>query len=206
MDVYCKSILCKKFVHLCPESASRRWRPTPAALSYLAYVAAISKVVQSEATYPRQHSPTSPYVAAISKVVQSSTIDDAIFYDHGMRSGRLTFDQQGRRVTREATATEQKAIRRHIWLVRNTTEIPVREELVEMMKQVRDWPATCAVERTVTQIRFASGSEPVKLPVGLRLGIANESTNLKAEADACAITYAHCLGIKSALSTEPWPM
>ena len=75
----------------------------PAALSYLAYVAAISKVVQSVATYPRQHSPTLPYVAAISKVVQSSTIDDAIFYDHRMRSGRLTFDQQGSRPRNEGS-------------------------------------------------------------------------------------------------------
>ena len=55
----------------------------PAALSYLAYVTAISKVVQSV-----ERSGNSQL-----------TIDDAIFYDQGMRMGRLTFDQQGRRLT-----------------------------------------------------------------------------------------------------------
>ena len=147
----------------------------PAAFSYLAYVAAISKVVQSV-----ERSGNSQL-----------TIDDAIFYDQGMRMGRLIFDQQGRRLTREATATEREAVRRHNWLVRNAKEIPVREELAKMMKQVGDWPAAGAVERTIPQIRFASGSEPVKLPVELHNSIANESTSLKAEADACAITYAH---------------
>ena len=160
----------------------------PAALSFLAYIA---------------------YIASISKVAQSVdrfgnsqlTIDDAIFYDHGMRMGRLSFDEQGRRLTREATATEREAVRRHNWLVRSNTEIPVREELSDMTKQIGDWPTARAVERTIPQIRFASGSEPVILPVGLRNIIATESANLKAEVDACAITYAP--GTKLALPIEP---
>ena len=108
------------------------------------------------------------------------TIDDAVFYDHGMRMGRLTFDQQCRRLTREATATEREAVRRHNWLMRSNVEIPVREELSEMAKQIGDWPTARAVERTFPQIRFPSDSEPVKLPVGLRHIIATESANLKA--------------------------
>ena len=116
------------------------------------------------------------------------TIDDTIFYDHGMRMGRLTFDQQGRRLTRESTATEREAVRRHNWLVRSNVEIPVREELSEMAKQIGDWPTARAVQRTIPQIRFERGSEPVKLHVGLRHIIATESANLKAEIDACSIT------------------
>ena len=147
----------------------------PAALSYLAYIASVSRPVQS-----------------VERNGNSQlTIDDAICYDYAMRMGRLTFDQQGRRLTREATATEREAVRRHNWLVRNNVEIPVREELAEMAKQIGDWPAASAVERTIPQIRFALVSEPVKLPVGLRYIIATESANLKAEVDACSITYAY---------------
>ena len=134
----------------------------PAALSYLAYITSISNVVQSVERYGNSQ----------------LTIDVAIFYDHGMRMGRLTFDQQGRRLTREATATAREAVRRHNWLVRSNVEIPVREELPEMAKQIGDWPTARAVERTIPQIRFAPGSEPVKLPVGLRHIIATESDNL----------------------------
>ena len=145
----------------------------PAALSYHAYIAAISRAVQS--------------------VDRSgnSQLTDSICYNQGMRMGRLTFDQQGRRLTREATATEREAARRNNWLVRNTTEIPVRDELTEMTKQIGDWHDASTVEKTITKIHIAPGSEPGKLPVGLRHIIATESTNLKAEVDACAITYAH---------------
>ena len=52
----------------------------PAALSYQAYIAAISRVVQAV-----EHSGNSQL-----------TIDDAIQYDHGTKMGRLNFDQQGR--------------------------------------------------------------------------------------------------------------
>ena len=64
----------------------------PAALSYLAHIASISEVVQSVDRFRNSQ----------------LTIDDAIFYDHGMSMSRLTFDQQGRRLTREATATERE--------------------------------------------------------------------------------------------------
>ena len=52
-------------------------------------------------------------------------------------------------------------------------------------------PAARTVERTIPQIHFASGIEPVKLPVGLRCIVAMEATNLKAEVDAAATTYAY---------------
>ena len=92
---------------------------------------------------------------------------------------------------REATAIEREAVRRHNWLVRKTLEIPIRAELTELKKQIRDWPAARAVKGTILQIRFAPGAEPVKLPVALRHIVATESTNLKIEVDASASTYAH---------------
>ena len=119
------------------------------------------------------------------------TQDDAIHDDQGMRMGGMAFDQQGRRMMGETTTVEREALRRPTWLIRNTTEVPVCGELTGMMKQIGDWLAARAVESTIPQIRFAPGAELVKLPVGLCNIIATESTNLKAEVDAGAITYAH---------------
>ena len=70
-------------------------------------------------------------------------------------------------------------------------EIPVRAELAELVKQIEAWPAARTVERTIPQIHFATGIEPVKLPVGIRHIVANEATNLNNEVDAASITYAH---------------
>ena len=54
------------------------------------------------------------YLAAISRLLQpverggnaQLTWDDAIYYDHGMRLGTLTFDETGKRISSEATLTE----------------------------------------------------------------------------------------------------
>ena len=102
--------------------------------------------------------------------------------------GRMTFDSDGNRIARESNVTEREAVRRYNWLVRRDKEIPVRAELAELTKQIAAWPAARTVERTILQIHFAS--EPVKLSVGLRCIVAMEATNLKAEVDAAAITYA----------------
>ena len=66
----------------------------------------------------------------------------------------------------------------------------MRAELAELTKQIGAWPAARTVERTILQIHFATGIEPVKLPVGLRHIVAAEATNLKDEVDAASITYA----------------
>ena len=139
------------------------------------------------------------FFAAISRVlidVERSgnaqlTIDDAVLFDHGMCMGRMAFDLDGNRVMRESNVSEREAVRRHNWLVRKDKEVPVRAELAELVKQIEAWPAARTVERTIPQIHFATGIEPVKLPVGIRHIVANEATNLKDEVDAASITYAH---------------
>ena len=74
--------------------------------------------------------------------------------------------------------------------MRKDKEIPVRTELAELVKEIETWPATRTVERTIPQIRFAAGIEPVKLPVGMRHVVAVEATNLKTEVDTAGLTYA----------------
>ena len=105
--------------------------------------------------------------------------------------GRMAFNLDGNRIARESNVTEREAVRRYNWLVRKDKEIPVRAELAELTKQIGAWPAARTVERTIPQIHFASGIEAVKLSVGLRCIVAIEATNLKAEIDAAATTYAY---------------
>ena len=147
----------------------------PDTLSYPAFFAAVSRAL----------------VAIERSGNAQLTIDDAILYDYGMRMGRLAFDLDGNRIARESNVTEREAVRRYNWLVRRDKEIPVRAELADLTKQIGAWPAARTVERTIPQIHFASGIEPVKLPVGLRCIVAIEATNLKAEVDAAATTYAY---------------
>ena len=52
------------------------------------------------------------------------TWDDAIYYDHGMRLGTLTFDQTGNRTSPEATITEREKMRKYNWLVRDAHPPP----------------------------------------------------------------------------------
>ena len=147
----------------------------PDTLSYPAFFAAVSRAL----------------VAIERSGNAQLTIDDAILYDHGMRMGRMAFDLDGNRIARESNVTEREAVRRYNWLVRKDKEIPVRAELAELTKQIGAWPAARTVERTIPQIHFASGIEPVKQSVGLRCIVAIEATNLKAEVDAAATTYAY---------------
>ena len=108
-----------------------------------------------------------------------------------MRMGRMAFDLDVNRIARESNVTEREAVRRYNWLVRKDKKIPVRSEIAELTKQIGAGPAARTVERTIPQIHFASGIEPVKLSVGVRCIVAIEATNLKAEVDAAAATYAY---------------
>ena len=130
----------------------------PDVLSYPAFFAAISRVL----------------IAVERSGNAQLTIDDAVLFDHGMCMGRMAFDLDGNRVMRESNVTEREAVRRHNWSVRKDKEVPVRAELSELTKQIGAWPAARMVERTIPQISFATGIEPVKLPVGLRDIVAAE--------------------------------
>ena len=176
--VYVLLEVCKarriEFAICAPNLRVDRGDLRPDALSYPAFFAAISRVLIAV-----EHSGNAQL-----------TIDDAVLFDHGMRMGRMAFDLDGNRVMRESNVTEREAVRRYNWPVRQDKEIPVRTELTELVKQIGAWPAARTVERTIPQVHFAAGIEPVKLPVGLRHIEAAEATNLKAEVDAAGTTHA----------------
>ena len=176
--VYILLEVCKarriEFAICAPNLRVDRGDLRPDALSYPAFFAVISRVLIAV-----EHSGNAQL-----------TIDDAVLFDHGMRMGRMAFDLDGNCVMRESNVTEREAVRRYNWLVRKDKEIPVRTELAELVKQIGAWPAARTVERTIPQVHFAAGIEPVKLPVGLRHIVAAEATNLKNEVDASGTTYA----------------
>ena len=177
--VYILLEVCKarriEFAICAPNLRVDRGDLRPDTLSYPAFFVVISRVLVAV-----EHSGNAQL-----------TIDDAILYDHGMRMGRMAFDLDGDRIARKSNVTEREAVRRYNWLVRKDKKIPVRTELAELTKQIGAWPAARTVERTIPEIHFASEIEPVKLSVGLRCIVAIEATNLKAEVDAAATTYAY---------------
>ena len=175
--VYILLEVCKarriEFAICAPNIRVDRGDLRPDALSYPAFFAAISRVLIAV-----EHSGNAQL-----------TIDDAVLFDHGMRMGRICFDLDGNRVMRESNVTEREAVRCYNWLVRKDKEFPVRTELAELVKQIGAWPAARTVGRTISQVYFAAGIEPVKLSVGLRHIVAAEATNVKTEVDAAGTTY-----------------
>ena len=74
----------------------------PSWLSYMGYIASISKVLQS-----------------VEKTENSQlTIDDAIYFDHGTRMALLMFNDEGERRLPESSVAEFEAIRVHDWMER----------------------------------------------------------------------------------------
>ena len=74
----------------------------PSWLSYMGYIASVSKVLQSaEKTGNSQRS-----------------IDDAIYFDHRTRMALLVFDEEGERRIPELSEAEYEAIRVHNWMER----------------------------------------------------------------------------------------
>ena len=114
----------------------------PAALSAHTYLAAISRLLQ-----PLEHGGNAQL-----------TWDDAIFYDHGMRMGRLTFDEEGNRLLPEASLQERENMRRYNWLVRETHRTTVKAYLAAVCDQIGKWPLKREVERTVPQVHFADNT------------------------------------------------
>ena len=140
---------------------------------------------------------THAYLAAISRLLQpveqggnaQLTWDDAIYYDHGMRLGTLTFDENGNRVQPEATLKERENMRRYNWLVRETHPNTVKADLAAVWDQIGRWPLRREVERTIPHIQFADNTESVKMPLGVRHLVAQETVHLDELVQAREVTY-----------------
>ena len=92
----------------------------PAAVSVHAYLAVISRLLQ-----PVERSGNAQL-----------TWDDAIYFDHGMRLGTLTFDETGKRIGSEATLAERENMRRYNWLVREAHPNTIKADLAAVWDQL----------------------------------------------------------------------
>ena len=145
----------------------------PAALSAHAYLAAISRLLQ-----PVEKGGNAQL-----------TWDDAVFYDHGMRLGTLTFDENGNRTRPEATLKERENMRRYNWLVRKAHPNTINADLAAVWDQIGRWPLNREIERTIPQTQFANKTEIIKMPLGVRHLVAQEAVTLDEQVQAREVTY-----------------
>ena len=145
----------------------------PAAVSVHAYLAAISRLLQ-----PVERGGNSQLTWA-----------DAIYYDHGMRLGTLTFDATGKLISAEANITEHENMRRYNWLVREAHPNTIKADLAAVWDQLNRWPLNREVERTISQVQFAENTEIIKMQLGIRHIVAHEAVTLSNLVQAKEITY-----------------
>ena len=117
------------------------------------------------------------------------TWDDAIYFDHGMRLGTLTFDETGKRIGSEATIAERENMRRYNWLVREAHPNTIKADLAAVWDQLNRWPLNREVERTIPQIQFADNTEIIKMPLSIRHIVAHEAVTLSNLVQAKEATY-----------------
>ena len=90
----------------------------PSWLSYMGYIASVSKILQSVETTGNSQ----------------LTLDDAIHFDHGTRMALLMFNAEGERILPEPTNAECETIRLHNWMERARSsgkKTSIKTDLVE---------------------------------------------------------------------------
>ena len=91
----------------------------PSWLSYMGYIASVSKVLQS-----------------VEKTGNAQlTIDDAVYFDHGTRMAVLMFNEEGERRLPEPTKSECEAILMHNWMERARSsggKTSIKDDLAEV--------------------------------------------------------------------------
>ena len=137
------------------------------------------------------------YLAVISRLLQpverggnaQQMWDDAIYFDHGMLLGTLTFDETEKRIGSEATIAERENMRRYNWLVREAYPNTIKADLAAVWDQLNRWPLNREVERTIPQIQFADNTEIIKMPLGIKHIVAHEAVTLSNLVQAKETTY-----------------
>ena len=117
------------------------------------------------------------------------TWDDAIYFDHRMRLGTLTFGETGKRISSEATLTEREKMRRYNWLVHEAHPNTIKADLAAVLDQLNRCPLSREVERTIPQVQFAENTEIIKMPLGIRRIVAHEAVTLSNLVRAKKATY-----------------
>ena len=148
----------------------------PSWLSYMGYVASVSKVLQfSEKTGNAQ-----------------LTIDDAIYFDHGTRMGLLVFNNNGERRIPEPSTAECEAIRLNNWMERarsSGAKTCIKTDLAEVTAIMSKIPSDREVERAIPRVQFAQDLTIDQLSVGMRYIAAKLTSETQAGIQAFSSTY-----------------
>ena len=148
----------------------------PSWLSYMGYIASVSKVLQS-----------------VEKTGNSQlTIDDAIYFYHGTRMALLMFNDEGERRLPEPSETECESIRIHNWMepARSSgAKTSIKTDLAEVTATMGKFPNEREVERAITRVQFAQDVTVDQLSVGMRYIAAKLTSETQAEIQAFSTTY-----------------
>ena len=148
----------------------------PSWLSYVGYIASISKVLQS-----------------VEKTGNAQlTIDDAIYFDHGTRMAVLMFNNEGERRLPEPTEAECEAIRINNWMERarsSGAKTSIKTDLAEVTATMGKVPNERELERAIPRVQFAQDLTIDQLSVGMRYITAKLTSETQAEIQALSGTY-----------------
>ena len=148
----------------------------PSWLSYMGYIASVSKVLQS-----------------VEKTGNAQlTIDDAVYFDHGTRMAVLMFTEEGERRLPEPTKSECEAIRMHNWMERARSsggKTSIKDDLAEVTAAMGKVPNEREIERAIPRVQFAQDLTIDQLSAGMRYITAKLTSETQAEIQALSGTY-----------------
>ena len=148
----------------------------PPWLSYMGYIASVSKVLQS-----------------VEKTGNAQlTIDDAIYFDHGSRMAVFMFNEKGERRLPEPTKSECEAIRMLNWMERarsSDAKFSMKNDLAEVTAAKGKVPNEREIERAVPRVQFVQDLIIDQLSLGMRYITAKLTSEAQAEIQALSGTY-----------------
>ena len=163
-------MICAPNMGICSRDLRPSW------LSYMGYIASVSKVLQ-----------------LVEKTGNSQlTINDAIYFDHGTRMALLLFNEEGERRIPEPSEAECEAIRVHNWTerARSTGEkTSIRTDLAEVTTTMGKVSNVREGKRAISRVQFAKNVCIEKLSLGLKYIAAKLTFETQAETQAFSGTY-----------------
>ena len=148
----------------------------PSWLSYMGYIASVSKILQSVETTGNSQ----------------LTLDDAIHFDHGTRMALLMVNAEGERRIPEPTNAECEAIRLHNRMERARSsgkKTSIKTDLAEATAEMGKVKDTRGVERAIPRVRCATDICLTKMSSCEKYIAAKITCEIYAYIQACNTTY-----------------
>ena len=162
--------LRRRLRYFCPEHASEQQRLT-LILAFLHGVHRVSLILQ-----------------LVEKTgISQLTLDNAIYFDHGMRMALLMFNAEAERRLSEPSTAECEGIRLHNWIERERSygeKTPIKTELTEATAQMGKVSENREGERAIPRVRFATDICLTEMSFGVKYIAARLTYETYAEIQA----------------------